>query len=50
MAMVALNSNVFFYIRLASHREFVSADVDTDFIQRNYADLFPESVNSTTPR
>ena len=35
--------------RLASHKEFAAGDVDTDFIQRNYEELFPAKVASAAP-
>jgi len=37
-----LATNVDFLMSLASHPEFVAGNVDTDFIPRNYAELFPE--------
>ena len=38
-----------FDFRLANHKEFAAGDVDTDFIQRNYDDLFPANI-SAEPR
>ena len=39
-----------FKYRLANHKEFAAGDVDTDFIERNYADLFPASIKGSQPR
>ena len=37
-----LANNVNFLMDLAAHPEFVNGNVDTDFIQRHYDDLFPK--------
>ncbi|KAI9348742.1 carbamoyl-phosphate synthase L chain, ATP binding domain-containing protein [Zopfochytrium polystomum] len=39
--VVGLNTNIDFLKRLASHKSFISGDVDTGFIKRFEADLFP---------
>ena len=45
-----LPTNVDFLMRLASHKEFAAGDVDTDFIQRNFGELFPGSIKAFEPR